>query len=165
MQGLNKKQRSLEDVWENCVRELYLAHAPYRLVYSPIVFPTDGSTASSLRLHLVLRTSFASQAPNPMMPDSRLRREAKLVTVLYVRLRNWRTMPWYGLQQAGTLQEANRLMVKLRTIENLLYNFSHWRNRWTMTNIRFFLIMRKGQLSIFAYSHSLNVLELRFLRI
>ena len=44
----------------------------------------DGLTASSLRLHLVLGTSFVPQAPNPMMPYGRLGRVAKFVTMLVV---------------------------------------------------------------------------------
>ena len=38
-------------------------------------------------------------------------RGAKLVTMLVVRAHIWSTMPWYGLQQAGTLHVGNRLLV------------------------------------------------------
>ena len=69
------------------------------------VRPTaDASSMSTLRLRLVLGTSFARQAPNPMMSYGRPGRGAKLVTMLMVHAHIWSTMPWYGVQlQAGTL--------------------------------------------------------------
>ena len=62
-------------------RELYLAHT---LAYH--IRPTaDGSSASSLRLRLVLETSFARHEPTPMLPYGRPGRVAKLLTMLAVR--------------------------------------------------------------------------------
>ena len=37
--------------------------------------------------------------------------EQNPVTMLIVRACIWCTMPWYGLQQAGTLRVGNRLLV------------------------------------------------------
>ena len=96
------------------VRELYL-------------MPTaDGLPASSLRPHLVLRTRFGHQEPNPIMPYGKLGRAAKLITMLVVHARIWSTIPWYGLQQAITLHVGNRLLIiqnKNRpTIPNRLFN-------------------------------------------
>ena len=78
---------------------------------------------SSLRLHLVLGTSFLHHVPYPMMPYSKPGRVAKLMTMLIVwvcvRVRGcvfmyvcvciWSTMPWYGLQQAGTRDVSSNI--------------------------------------------------------
>ena len=50
---------------------------------------------SSLRLHLVLGTSFPCRVSNPMMPYSRI---ANLVTMLILLCAPiWRTVPWTGV--------------------------------------------------------------------
>ena len=78
------------------------------IALSAFITTQNGSPVSSLRLRLVLGTSFARQPPNPMMPYSRPGRGANLVPMLIVHARIWSTMLWYGLQQAGTLHASNR---------------------------------------------------------
>ena len=54
--------------------------------------------------------------------------EAKPVTKLVVRARIWITMPWYVLQQAGTLHVGNRLLVILKIAylnASYYYYYSH----------------------------------------
>ena len=54
----------LPSAWENCVPLTHLRVCRVR-------HTADGSPTSSLRLRLVLGTSFPRQAPNPMMPYGR----------------------------------------------------------------------------------------------
>ena len=100
-------------VWETypaCERTVSRARTLVFICICPTADVLSASTCS-LRLRLVLGTSFARQAPNPMMPYGRPGRVAKLVTMLAVLALIWSTMLWYGLLQDGTLHVGNRLPV------------------------------------------------------
>ena len=98
-----KKQCSLGGL-TRCVKELYFAHAPLAF----ITFATqNGLPVSSLRLCRVLETSFARQAPNPMMPYDRAAKTRNHAHCACVHLEyNCRGMDY---SRAGTLHVGNRL--------------------------------------------------------
>ena len=91
-----RSQKEAVQVWE-----IYPARSPIVRLMSQLI----------VRTHLVLGMSFAHQAPNPMMPYGRLGSVATLITMRVIRARIWGAMPWYRLQQAGTLHVGNRFLV------------------------------------------------------
>ena len=60
-----------------------------------------------------------------MMPHGKAGRGTKLVTMLVVRAHIWSTMPWYGLQQAGTrhVHAGNGLLVSIYQIHVHMYMY------------------------------------------